>query len=88
MDYTNEKICFNCKIEERFAGTMRKNLISMLDELELQECLELDSCSELLNRDNTLLHTTSLIKFPCFYRGKNYNGHIPVMSSSPVIKNI
>lgn len=83
---TDEEICFKCKVESRFAGTMRKNLISMLDDLNLQEYLGLKSCLELFDKNKSLLHTTSLIKYPCFYKGKNYNGHTPSMGSVDILR--
>lgn len=83
---TDEEICFKCKVESRFAGTMRKNLISMLDDLNLQEYLGLKSCLELFDKNKSLLHTTSLIKYPCFYKGKNYNGHTPTMGSVDILR--
>lgn len=86
MGFSDEEICFECKIESRFAGPMRQNLIAMLDELDLQSCLNLASCIELFNVDNGLLHTTSLIKYPCFYKGKNYSGHSPSIDSVDVLK--
>ena len=84
--YTDEEICFKCKVESRFAGTMRKNLIIMLDDLNLQGYLGLKSCSELFNKDNSFLHTTSLIKYPCFYKGKNYSGHTPTIGSVDILR--
>lgn len=83
---TDEEICFRCKMNSRFAGTMRKNLISMLDELNLQTCLNLPSCEALFIPENRLLHTTSLIKYPCFYKGKNYSGHTPAISNTEILK--
>lgn len=66
-----------CKYNSRFSGSMRKNLIDMLDQIGLNKKFKLDSSSELFNEDNNLLHTTSLIKYPVFINGKNYNGHNP-----------
>ncbi len=86
QNLTEEEICFQCKMNSRFAGTMRKNLISMLDELNLQDFLNLPSCDELFTPENRLLHTTSLIKYPCFYKGKNYSGHTPPISGTEVLK--
>ena len=86
MHDTDENICFQCKLESRFAGTMRRNLITMLDELNLQVRLKLTSCADLFNSDNDLLHTTSLIKYPCFYKGKNYSGHVPAIGSVEILK--
>lgn len=83
---TDEEICFRCKMASRFAGTMRKNLISMLDELGLQRRLALSSCAELFAEGNDILHTTSLIRYPCFYKGKNYSGHTPPITSSDILQ--
>lgn len=83
---TDEEIGFQCKMNSRFAGTMRKNLISMLDELELQERLRLPTCKTLFDLNNSLLHTTSLIKYPCFYKGKNYSGHTPTIRNTEILK--
>ena len=66
-----------CKYNSRFSGSMRENLIDMLDQIGLNKKFQLDSSSELFNEDNNLLHTTSLIKYPVFINGKNYNGHNP-----------
>lgn len=86
QNLTDEEICFQCKMNSRFAGTMRKNLISMLDELNLQTCLNLPGCEALFLPENRLLHTTSLIKYPCFYKGKNYSGHTPAISNTEILK--
>ena len=51
---------------------MRKNLIEMLDELNINEKLDLDSCSELFEEKDYLLHTTSIIPYPVFINNKNY----------------
>ncbi len=83
---TDEEICFRCKMDSRFAGTMRTNLIAMLNELGLHTRLGLSSCAELFCPENAILHTTSLIKYPCFYKGKNYSGHTPAIGSSEILR--
>jgi len=83
---TDEEICFRCKMDSRFAGTMRTNLIAMLNELGLHTRLGLSSCAELFCPENDILHTTSLIKYPCFYKGKNYSGHTPAIGSSEILR--
>ena len=82
----DEEICFRCKMDSRFAGTMRTNLIAMLNELGLHTRLGLSSCAELFRPENDILHTTSLIKYPCFYKGKNYSGHTPAIGSSEILR--
>lgn len=76
-----DEILKHCKEEARFAGSMRKNLIDMLDEINLPDKININSSSELFE-SNDLLHTTSLIPYPVFIEGKNYNGHTPTIIES------
>ena len=57
-----------------FKGSMRTGLIKYLDELEINEILKIKSCESLFNKDSKYLHTTSLVKYPVFDKGKNYSG--------------
>lgn len=76
-----ETILKRCKMTARFAGSMRNNIISMLDELELPRLLNTSSSADLF-AGNTLLHTTSLIPYPVFIKEKNYPGHTPSIIAS------
>ena len=75
LDY--ETIKKLCKQNSRFAGSMRKNIIAMLDELKINEYLETSSCEELFAEKDNLLHTTSVIPYPVFIGKKNYTGSNP-----------
>ena len=75
----------NCKRNSRFAGSMRKNLIEMLDELSLNSKLHIDSCSELFDDKDYLLHTTSIIPYPVFINNKNYTGSNPKIMDNKVL---
>ncbi|WP_257349867.1 hypothetical protein [Pseudalkalibacillus decolorationis] len=77
-----EELIKEVKRECRFAGSMRKNLIEMLDVLNLSMYFDIDSSADLFNKKDTLLHTVSLIKFPVFVKGKNYTGHTPQITNS------
>lgn len=78
-----------CKYNSRFSGSMRENLIDMLDQIGLNKKFQINSSSELFDEDNNLLHTTSLIKYPVFINGKNYNGHNPdILCNELLIKYI
>lgn len=68
-----------------FSGTMRSNLIQMLDECKVQEKLDLPSTSSLFDDNRSILHTTSVIKFPVFYKGKNHTGHQPKIENSALL---
>lgn len=72
-----EEIPYICKKEGRFAGALRKNISQMLDDLGLNTHLQISSTMTLFENQDHLMHTTSLIPFPTFVKGKNYTGHTP-----------
>ncbi len=74
---SDEEILHEVKKNSSFEGPMRKNLIQMLDELGLNDYLRLSSSSELFNTASHLVQTMSVLPYPVFYSGKNYNGSIP-----------
>lgn len=80
-----QQIRRECKRSSRFAGSMRKNLIEMLDELELNRRLHINSCNELFGDKDYLLHTTSIIPYPVFINNKNYTGSNPKIMDSQVL---
>ena len=57
-----------------FKGSMRTGLIRYLDELKINDILKIKSCESLFNKNSKYLHTTSLVKYPVFDKGKNYSG--------------
>ena len=57
-----------------FKGSMRTGLIKYLDELKINDILKIKSCESLFNKNSNYLHTTSLVKYPVFDKGKNYSG--------------
>jgi len=75
-----------CKKNSRFAGSMRKNLVEMLDELKLNKKLDIKSCLELFETKDELLHTTSIIPYPVFINNKNYTGSNPKILDNDVLK--
>lgn len=66
-----------------FAGSMRTNLVNMLDRIGIPEGLEITSSDQLFGSDIHLAHTNSLIRYPVFVNGKNYTGHNP-----SILKNL
>lgn len=77
-----KEIQYECKVVARFSGSLRKNMIIMLDEINLNKFLDLTSCGELFDANNKLLHTVSLIPYPVFINEKNYSGHSPKLINS------
>ncbi|MDN3451657.1 hypothetical protein QMA09_15770 [Planococcus sp. APC 3906] len=74
------------KNNSSFEGTMRKNLVKMLDELGLNEYLGLASNIELFEEASYLVHTTSVLAYPVFHNGKNYSGSTPNLLKNELLK--
>ena len=66
---------------------MRKNLVEMLDELNLNKKLSIASCLELFENKDELLHTTSMIPYPVFIKNKNYTGFGPKILGNEILKS-
>lgn len=77
-----EEIQYKCKVAGRFSGGLRKNIISMLDDIRLNDALSINSCSALFEDKDYLLHTVSLIPYPVFVKKQNYSGHTPKLLKS------
>ncbi|OCB00670.1 hypothetical protein [Clostridium beijerinckii] len=77
-----KEIQYKCKKVGRFSGSLRKNLIGMLDKIELNKSLKIENCSQLFEEKDYLLHTFSLIPYAVFVKGKNYSGHTPKLIKS------
>ena len=70
-----------------FGGTMRTNLIRMLDRIGVAERLELETCADLFGSASRLLHSTSALRYPVFFKGNNYRG-APKIGNSKLLSNI
>ncbi|MDP4549691.1 hypothetical protein Q9251_02200 [Alkalihalobacillus macyae] len=81
----DEEILQKVKNHSSFEGPMRKNLITMLDELELHQYLNLASTSELFGPASHLVQTTSVLPYPVFYKGKNFSGSTPNILRTEVL---
>lgn len=55
-------------------------------ELSCIDFLNISSCDVLFQEQQTLLHTTSLLRFPVFARKNNYSGTQPNLLSNPFLK--
>ncbi|WP_147535161.1 uracil-DNA glycosylase family protein [Bacillus marasmi] len=84
-----QQLICHAKDNASFGGTtMRKNLIDMLDGIDLQHYLEIDSCEQLFNEKHDLLHTSSVLRYPTFIEGENYTGSKPKMLRHRLFKNM
>lgn len=79
-----EEIPYECKKAARLSGIIRKHVISMLDELGVAEVLGIDDTGSLFGERDDLLHSTAIIPFAAFVKGKNYTGHQPPLLKTPL----
>jgi len=87
LGHSLEQVLEETKIAASFAGSIRRNLAAMLDQCGIPEALGIDCASSLFAKNRPLLHTTSVIKYPVFYKGKNYTGHQPPIQQSPLLSS-
>ncbi|WP_028400019.1 hypothetical protein [Ectobacillus panaciterrae] len=73
------------KQQASFAGSMRSNLTSMLNELQLPHYLGISDSASLFAEHRHLLHPCSMLRYPVFLRAQNYTGHTPQMAKSPFL---
>ncbi|MFD1707012.1 hypothetical protein ACFSCZ_09740 [Siminovitchia sediminis] len=78
-------MCLQAKRAARFAGTMRNNVIEMLDDIGVHQVFGMKTSRLLFDECDHLLHTTSIIKYPVFINGKNYTGHVPKVKQSAML---
>ncbi|MDY6989239.1 MAG: hypothetical protein SWQ30_14410 [Thermodesulfobacteriota bacterium] len=79
-------VCRRAKRAAAFSGTMRENLLEMLDGTGVPKALGIVSSEELFNGAHNKLHSTSVLRYPVFVGGKNYTGHQPPVLRHPVLK--
>ncbi|WP_018923555.1 uracil-DNA glycosylase family protein [Salsuginibacillus kocurii] len=79
----------NAKKQASFGGKgIRNNLIEMLDGIELNKRLHIQSCAELYADKNHLLHSASALRYPVFINQKNYTGSNPPMLKHPLLSEM
>ncbi len=77
------------KARASFAG-MRRRMCGWLDDLGVDDWLGVDTTDELFDEQRTLVHTTSLIRYPVFVGAdaRNYTGYSPTPVKSPLLRSI
>lgn len=63
------------KREGSFSGAMRSNIVNTLNRLGYQDKLDIVCASKLWDTHDHLVQFCSLLKFPVFVNGKDYNGN-------------
>lgn len=70
-----------------FSGPMRKNLVAMLDHIGIAKWMGIPTTSSLWLENTSLVHFTSILRFPVFVNGENYSGSSPGMLSTPILRS-
>jgi hypothetical protein len=70
-----------------FSGPMRTNLVGLLDHIGLPKWLGVSSCAQLFDSRSDLLQTASVLQFPVFVDGENYNGS-PDPVKTPLLRSM
>ncbi|MGZ5160500.1 MAG: hypothetical protein ACXWIT_08205 [Burkholderiales bacterium] len=75
------------KLTGAFSGSMRPNLIALLDGIGLHTWLRIATCGDLFGSgaEARLVQTASVLRNPVFINGENYNG-TPNMTRHPLLR--
>ncbi len=84
---SNEEALHQAKRVGAFSGAMRTNLTGLLDHIGLQRWLGVASCDELFGNASHLLQSASVLQFPVFVNGENYNG-TPDPITTPLLREL
>lgn len=76
----------DAKQSASFAGKMRETLTAWLDAIDVPLAVGVPSSTKLFGDKRSLLHTTSVVRYPVFVDGGNYSGHKPSMLRHPVLR--
>jgi len=68
-----------------FSGSMRPNLVALLDHVGVNRWLGISSCNTLFGTAAHLVQTASVLTYPVFANGENYNG-TPNMIRHPLLR--
>lgn len=71
---SNETALEAAKQTASVSGAMRPNLINLLDYIGVNKWLRINTCGGLFDDSTKLVQTTSVLRFPVFIDGSNYNG--------------
>jgi hypothetical protein len=70
-----------------FSGSMRPNLVALLDCIGLPRHLGLRTCADLFGSATHLLQTASVLQYPVFLDNDNYNG-APDIVRTPLLRQL
>jgi hypothetical protein len=83
----SDEVSEKAKLTGAFSGALRKNLVKMLDYIEVNKRLGIQSCESLFNEKKDLLHSTSAFRYPTLLNGKPISSAKSGLKTS-VLKNL
>lgn len=84
---SEEEVLRRAKATGAFSGAMRPNLVALLNCIGLHKWLGVASCGELFGSSGHLVQTASVLQFPVFVGGENYNG-TPDPTKHPLLRRM
>jgi hypothetical protein len=81
----DEHALFAAKRAGAFSGSIRPNLVALLDRIGLQHWLGIPDCGQLFGMHAELMHCTSLLRHPVGRDGLNYSG-TPAPIGNPFLR--
>jgi hypothetical protein len=82
LGLSDAEVLARAKVHASFAGTMRTNLVKLMDAVGLNVLLGIASTASLWGGDSHRAHFTSALRYPTFVNGENYS-RSPDMNGVP-----
>ncbi|MGH7101846.1 MAG: hypothetical protein ACREFJ_05565 [Acetobacteraceae bacterium] len=86
LGLSDAEVLARVKIHASFAGSMRVNLVRLMDAVGLNRLLAITSTASLWGTDNNRAHFTSALRYPTFVDGGNYS-RSPDINSVPFLSD-
>ena len=74
------------KRRAQWVGQTRRNLIAMLDALDVPARIGAPSAAALFDSHTHLLHSSAAVRYPVFVNGGNYSGYGPDFLKTPALR--
>jgi hypothetical protein len=82
---SGDELLHAARLAGAFSGTIRPNLVALLDAIGVQRWLGIASCATIFGEDAGRVQVTSALRHAVFVNGKNYSG-APAMTRTPFLQ--
>jgi uracil-DNA glycosylase len=84
--YQIEDVLKHVKQTASLSGSMRPTIVKVLNKLAINKRLAIPCCSQLWQQQHHRVHFCSLLKYPIFINGRDYNGQLKLFNSTELIQ--